>query len=155
MGTSLTVAYEHVHITPSGELVRELLETLLENEVLNLDNLKNFGTMSSYLILRDTSSDVRRLIVDDGDVKVEELLSISVINTAFLSSDCVSCLVKDIGLGIGNLNVPSTGVVVFDAQKVMNEMYEVSDGNQVTRNKLDSAPPWVLAKVAESAVKSN
>lgn len=140
---------------PSGKLVLDLLETSLEDELIKIHNSNNDDTAKNHSAVDDASNDFWKLIGDNGGEDVKERLPIGVTKTSFLSSDWVGYPAKDIGPGTEGPGRQFTGVIGYDEQKVLSEIYEVIGGNQITRKKLDFETLWVLAKAVESEVKFN
>lgn len=169
-GLPMRVAYEHVRIAPEGELTRELMETSLEDELLSIadetyddDQTHDETAMDNEAAVGDETvtgthtggSDMKQDMIDEE--RGERVQTPRRQQGSFFSNNVSGNPVEDIGDTMhGKIRKDDKPVELeSEEQRVLDDIYGILGSEQVTRRKMECAPPWIVEKAVKTEYNSN
>lgn len=138
-GPPMTVAYEDIRLVPDDQLAEELqthvLEDILETDILECNNI-NHG---------------RNKEKPHGEEEVDNTPDVK---TSFFSKVSNGNPMMDIGMEAPH-GPDDTTDLISDEQRILKKIYLATGGAQLSRNKMECAPQWVLDKAVKEELENS
>lgn len=147
-GRAMGVAYEDIRIAPKGQLTEELLSRSLEDE---LDEFP--PDRASVVPTVQVNTTPTRL--PDAPPPPPPTNITTAYHPALLATHSLGDPVKDIGSVSVKYGQPLKEDLTSDRQKVLEEIHARLGNAQVSRGKLEFAPPWILDEAFRNEHDSN
>lgn len=137
----MEVAYEHVRMVSTGGLKRELIANKVDDELP--DTELEYGARDHNEIQGGSLRDVPQpdLLTDDsmGDSDMKDMLD------TLMRCETVGEPVKDLGAMKKTTTSEIYGrELERSEQSVMESMFPVLGSTQVSKKKMEFAPPWIV-----------
>lgn len=154
---SMHVAYEDIRLAPEGELTKAMMADTLEDTLIDDGNvpLEDIPQVSSLMTSAkigsssDTGGGVSKVIHDLSASDDQEMREKTV-------PFCTGNPVKDIGSLQLRREAPSHGqVLTSNRGEELTRLYNNIGTTQVTRSKLQCAPPWLVDEAFRKELEGN
>lgn len=164
-GPPMSVAYEHIRIAPKGELAQELMKCSLEEELAQDENTTTAITDMCKTITENEDEDeenaqamkrdLSRNVFGDGEDN-DMTASEGRVGSLFTKNNQGDPM-QDVGelpQGTGTEQLEDIELKSQE-QETLEEIHKILGSAQVTRRKMECAPPWIVNKAIEAELKSN
>ena len=156
-GSPMRIAYEHVRIAPEGELTRELMGKSLEDELSNMvddeEDADEQEETHQALVPEKGKESGNSLDEERGDN-----MSVPVrLHGTLFTNRVLGNPLEDIGDTPRGKDTEGDKPVQLESQeqRVLDDLYGILGSEQVTRRKMECAPPWIVEKAVTAEYTSN
>lgn len=157
-GPPMKIAYEHIRLQPRDDLTRELCEYSLEDELSSIRFDDDFDDTEEVV---DPDNSDERILKDifgsDGESEEEDMEGDHRKEAAAMMGRMSAVGNSELDIGDIVPRGPNAEMeeLVSHKSRILEDIYRVIGGEQVTRRKLEFAPPWIVEMADKEELEDN